>query len=124
MNARRSLICITLLSLDRPGRHIDERRGMHMRDLRAFMGELKKKEQLVRVKKPVSLKHEIGDICRAVNEEAGPALLFEDIIESPGASVLCNIVGTPERVALALNTTRQDTVRHYLERSKNPIEPL
>ena len=95
-----------------------------MRDLRAFMGELNKKEQLVRVKKPVSLKYEIGDICRAVNEEAGPALLFENIIEAPGASVLCNIVGTPERVALALNTTKQDTVRHYLERSKNPIEPL
>ena len=51
-----------------------------MKDLRGFMDELDNKGLLVRVKRPVSIKHEIGDICRAVNDEIGPALLFENIL--------------------------------------------
>jgi UbiD family decarboxylase len=95
-----------------------------MRDMRWFINELDKKGLLVRVERPVNLRHEIGDICRAVNDEAGPALLFLNILEKPGTSVLCNIVGTPERVAFALGTTKKDVVRTYLERARKPIDPV
>ena len=97
---------------------------MFMKDLREYMEELDQRQLLIRVKKPVSLKYEMGDICRAVNDDLGPALLFENIIEAPGSSVLCNIVGTPDLVALALNTTKKDAVRPLKIRSSRPYHTL
>ncbi len=72
-------------------------------DLRAFMGYLESRGQLVRIRRPVSVVHEITEIHRRVLAERGPALLFEQPIKADGQlsamPILVNLFGTVERIA-------------------------
>ena len=75
-------------------------------DLRDFMAFLEARGQLVRVREPVSVAHEITEIHRRVIQERGPALLFEQALQPDGRAsempVLVNLFGTVERVAWGL----------------------
>jgi len=75
-------------------------------DLRDFAGFLEARGQLVRVREPVSVAHEITEIHRRVLQEGGPALLFEQPLQPDGRAaelpVLVNLFGTVERVAWGL----------------------
>lgn len=75
-------------------------------DLRDFVAFLEARGQLVRVREPVSVAHEITEIHRRVLQEHGPALLFEQVLRPDGQPaempVLVNVFGTFERVAWGL----------------------
>jgi 4-hydroxy-3-polyprenylbenzoate decarboxylase len=75
-------------------------------DLRAFVAFLEERDQLVRIREPVSVRHEITEIHRRVLQEGGPALLFEQAVQPDGQlakmPVLVNLFGTVERVAWSL----------------------
>ena len=75
-------------------------------DLAAFVAYLEARGQLVRIREPVSLAHEITEIHRRVLQDHGPALLFERAMKPDGAPaempVLVNLFGTVERVAWGL----------------------
>lgn len=73
-------------------------------DMRGYMDELEKKGLLHRIKAPVSLKHEIGAITARVLNEAGPSLLFENIVESPGGKLATNLIGSPRQLGTAFGT--------------------
>ena len=70
------------------------------RDLRAFISDLERRGDLVRVQKEVDPDQEITIIQHRVIAAGGPALLFERVKGSP-YRLASNLLGTPQRVALA-----------------------
>ncbi|MBM6582816.1 MULTISPECIES: UbiD family decarboxylase [Microvirga] len=75
-------------------------------DLWDFVAFLEARGQLVRIREPVSVAHEITEIHRRVLQEGGPALLFEQPLQPDGQvadmPILVNLFGTVERVAWGL----------------------
>src|SRR3984885_4522437 len=71
--------------------------------LRDFMARLESAGRLVRVKAPVSPVLEMTEIQTRLLAEAGPAVLFENVVGAGGRQspipVLVNLFGTVERVA-------------------------
>ena len=68
-----------------------------------FVAELERRRELVRVAHPLSAKLEITEIADRVIKRAGPALLFENVIETPGVPVAIGLYGSHERMELALH---------------------
>ncbi|MBI3016194.1 MAG: UbiD family decarboxylase, partial [Candidatus Tectomicrobia bacterium] len=95
---------------------------MPFADLRDFLDELEKQQELVRVSAEVDVRYEIGAICRKVSDAYGPALFFE---RPRGYSnpVVMNVLGTKERLGLALGCEPDALLRVWNERTKHPIEP-
>ena len=77
---------------------------MPYEDLRRFLGKLEENGELVRVTKEVDPQFEIGAICRKMELMGGPAILFEKV-KGYDMPLVANILGSRNRVALALETT-------------------
>jgi 4-hydroxy-3-polyprenylbenzoate decarboxylase len=77
-------------------------------DLRGFITELERRNQLKRIKYPVSTKLEIAEIADRVVKRTGPALLFENVKETPQVPVAIGLYGSHERMALALHDKPQN----------------
>lgn len=75
-------------------------------DLQSFIKQLEKIGQLKRIKRPISIVHEMTEIHRRVIKAKGAALLFENPLRGDGSispiPVLVNLFGTIERVAMGL----------------------
>jgi 4-hydroxy-3-polyprenylbenzoate decarboxylase len=75
--------------------------------LRDFMSRLEAAGRLVRVRAPVSPALEMTEIQTRLLAEAGPAVLFENVVGADGARspipVLANLFGTVERVAWGMD---------------------
>ncbi|HIE54522.1 MAG TPA: UbiD family decarboxylase, partial [Chromatiaceae bacterium] len=92
--------------------------------LREFIKILEEKGMLLRIKKPVDIRYEIGDICRKALDLRGPALLFENIKGYAGWKLASGILGTRERIALALNTSVNEMLNEASKRlDEEPLEP-
>ena len=80
---------------------------MAFKNLREFIEILENKDQLIRVSEPVSTYLEMTEIQTRVLAEAGPAILFENIVNNNGRKfdipVLVNLFGTVERVAWGMD---------------------
>jgi 4-hydroxy-3-polyprenylbenzoate decarboxylase len=72
-------------------------------DIRSFLSEVEKLGQLKRITHPVSTHLEIAEIADRVIKSAGPALLFENVKETPNVPVAIGLFGSHERLALALH---------------------
>ena len=78
-------------------------------DLRSFLTTLEQHGQLVHIKKPVSIIHEVADIGATCERTGGPAPLFESLVGQAvslpytGWRLFSSAVANQERVALALN---------------------
>lgn len=88
------------------------------KDLREFLDELRKRNELVDIAKEVDPKYEIGDICRKVNDMEGPALVFRNIKGFPRWFVAANVLGTIGRVALAMESSVNRMIGDYCDRVK------
>ena len=79
---------------------------MKYSDLRDFISQLEKIGQLKRITKPISTHLTMTEISDRTLRAKGPALLFENPINSDGTPygmpILTNLFGTPDRVALAM----------------------
>ncbi|MCU4675823.1 4-hydroxy-3-polyprenylbenzoate decarboxylase [Catenovulum sp. 2E275] len=98
---------------------------MQYKDLRDFIAQLEKQGLLKRIKQPVSTYLEMTEISDRVLRAKGPALLFENPIgfDTP---VLCNLFGTPERVAMGMGQTSVEALREVgklLAMLKEPEPP-
>jgi 4-hydroxy-3-polyprenylbenzoate decarboxylase len=75
-------------------------------DLRDFVAYLEAHGQVLRIREPVSVVHEMTEIHRRVLADGGPVLLFEHPLRPDGTAadmpVLVNLFGTTERVAWGL----------------------
>jgi 4-hydroxy-3-polyprenylbenzoate decarboxylase len=79
---------------------------MEYSDLRDFIDFLESRGELVRISQPIDPNLEMTEISDRTLQAGGPALLFENPVGSD-IPVLCNLFGTPERVALGMG---QDSV--------------
>jgi 4-hydroxy-3-polyprenylbenzoate decarboxylase len=96
-----------------------------MNNLSDFLSLLEKQNQLVRIKHPVSAHLEIAEIADRVIKKAGPALLFENVKETPSTPVVIGLYGSHERMALALRDTPQNIAGRIEELIKTvPPESL
>ncbi len=82
---------------------------MTFRNLGEFLTRLEEAGDLARVTRPVSRDLEITEVTQRALRTDGPALLFENV---PGAEmpVVTNLLGSPRRIALALDATNMDAV--------------
>ncbi len=76
---------------------------MPAHDLPSFLHELERRKLLKRLTHPLSTKLEIAEIADRVIKRAGPALLFENVKETPNVPVAIGLYGSHERLALALH---------------------
>jgi 4-hydroxy-3-polyprenylbenzoate decarboxylase len=74
---------------------------MEYRDLREFLQFLEEKGELKRISQPIDPNLEMTEISDRTLKRGGPALLFENPVGSD-IPVLCNLFGTPERVAMGM----------------------
>lgn len=74
---------------------------MKYKDLRDFIAQLEKQGELKRITVEVDPYLEMTEICDRVLRQGGPALLFENPKNSR-IPVLCNLFGTPKRVAMGM----------------------
>ena len=74
---------------------------MKYRDLREFIQSLEQRGELKRITQPIDPFLEMTEISDRVLRASGPALLFENPVGSE-VPALCNLFGTPDRVALGM----------------------
>ena len=74
---------------------------MKYQDLRDFLTQLEQQGELKRISLPVDPHLEITEIADRTLRAGGPALLFENPI-GYSMPVLCNLFGTPKRVAMGM----------------------
>ena len=74
---------------------------MKTSDLREFIALLEKRGELVRIKQEVDPYLEMTEVSDRTLRAKGPALLFENP-KGYDVPVLCNLFGTPDRVALGM----------------------
>lgn len=83
---------------------------MKYKDLREFIAGLEEKQLLKRITHPISPNLEMTEIADRVLRAKGPALLFENVSNSK-LTVLANLFGTEERVALAMGADEVSALR-------------
>jgi UbiD family decarboxylase len=105
--------------------------GQAPRDLRAWIAAAERIGQLKRITQPVSRNEEMGAITYMAHQEMGaPALLFENISESPkGFRALWNPIGSSvDRFALAIGEPTglglMDLIRRCKTKLTQPIPPV
>ena len=81
------------------------------KDLRDFIELLEQQGELKRIKKPVDPYLEITEISDRTLRREGPALLFENPINSD-IPVLANLFGTTKRVAMAMGQKDANALRN------------
>ena len=74
---------------------------MKYSDLREFIAFLEQRGELVRISQEVDPNLEMTEISDRTLRAKGPALLFENP-KGYDTPVLCNLFGTPERVAMGM----------------------
>jgi 4-hydroxy-3-polyprenylbenzoate decarboxylase len=83
---------------------------MRYRDLRDFMQQLEERGELKRIGIEVDPRLEMTEVCDRVLRAAGPAIVFEKP-KGHRIPVLCNLFGTPRRVALGMGEESVEALR-------------
>ena len=83
---------------------------MKTSDLREFIALLEERGELVRIKQEVDPNLEMTEISDRTLRAKGPALLFENP-KGYDIPVLCNLFGTPDRVALGMGQENVGALR-------------
>ena len=97
-----------------------------MKDLRDFIATCEKEGELHRIKAEVDWDLELSHICKAVEEKAGPALLFENVkgYQSP---VLTGAFATTKRLAIILgksaNLSMVDLTKEWVAVATKEVVP-
>ena len=76
-------------------------------DLRGFLDDLENKGLLKRIKTEVSTELEASEIMDRLVKKGGPAVIFENV-SGHKTSIVGNLFGTRERVALGLGATVEE----------------
>lgn len=92
-------------------------------DLLGFLKVLEEEGELVHITEEVDPKYEVAAVIKEAGKRGGPALLFE-CVKGYAMPVAGNLLGTARRLALALETQPGKEYETYLERKKQPVEPI
>ena len=88
---------------------------MAYKDLQEFIHLLDKKDLLKRIKVKVDPVLEITEITDRVSKQYGPALLFENVKGSKFPVLINAMLGTYERMAMALGVKDLDEIGHDIK---------
>lgn len=91
-------------------------------DLRAFIDQLRRANDLVTVDAPVDPKLEVAEIHRRVIAAGGPALLFTNVIESD-FRLVTNLFGTARRAEIAFGRRPMQLVRRIVQLAEELLPP-
>lgn len=86
---------------------------MH-KNLRSFIGQLRRENDLIEIEAEVDPYLEIAEIHRRVIEEQGKALLFKNV-KGSRFPVVTNLFGTVKRIELAFTKRPQEFVKNAVE---------
>ncbi|HXV99302.1 MAG TPA: UbiD family decarboxylase [Anaerolineae bacterium] len=94
-------------------------------DLRSFIQVLEEAGQLVRIKKPISLAHELADVAATLERSGGGAPLFENVTGTSWP-IFSSGVANQKRAALALGCAQAEVteVMGRVLDPKNGISPV
>jgi len=95
---------------------------MHATTLGDFIRELERRGELKRIKHPVSARLEIAEIADRMVKQAGPALLFENVRETPNVPVAIGLYASHQRMALALHDKPQ-AIANRIEQLLKTVPP-
>nr|PZN42136.1 MAG: hypothetical protein DIU70_05575 [Bacillota bacterium] len=85
-------------------------------DLRSYIALLEEHGDLRRVAVPVSPVHEIGAICRRLQDQEGPAVLFEQV-QGSDIPLVCNLFSHRRRIAMLFGVPEGQLAQEYARRS-------
>jgi 2,5-furandicarboxylate decarboxylase 1 len=91
-------------------------------DLRSFIEVLEAAGQLVRIRRKVSLQHELATVAAALERQGGPAPLFESVAETSWP-IFASSVANQERAALALGCEKSQ-VTEAMQRAIDPANAI
>jgi UbiD family decarboxylase len=92
-------------------------------DLRNFLELLAREGELQKIKALVDPKHEIGAVCKILNERPGsPAVLFENV-KGSAIPVVGQLLASDKRVAMALGLAQENVFDETVKRATSPIAP-
>ncbi|HXG50860.1 MAG TPA: UbiD family decarboxylase [candidate division Zixibacteria bacterium] len=92
-------------------------------DLREFLKVLEREGELHRVRVPVDPRHEIGAVCKLMNEKPGsPAVVFEQP-KGSAIPVVGQLLASDRRVALALGLSEREVFEETVKRASRPTPP-
>jgi UbiD family decarboxylase len=91
--------------------------------LRAFLDEIERHDDLVRIDREVDRDYEIGALCRVASDTGNPALLLERVRGS-SMPLAVNLYGTRRRIARALGSDERGLTVDNMERLRRPVQAL
>lgn len=92
-------------------------------ELRKFIHQLEQCGELKRVTAAVDPRHEIGAICKVLNEKPnGPAVLFENV-KGSAYPVVGQLLATHRRIAMALGLSERTLFEQTAARATQTMEP-
>ncbi|WP_241154347.1 UbiD family decarboxylase [Staphylospora marina] len=94
---------------------------MH-KNLRSFIDQLKREDDLAVIEAPVDPKLELAEIHRRVIDEGGPALLFTRVKGSP-FPVVTNLFGTSRRVEMAFGPRPEQLMKQVVHAIHELLPP-
>jgi 4-hydroxybenzoate decarboxylase subunit C len=95
---------------------------MSFPDLRAFIDQLRRANDLVTVDAPVDAQLEVAEIHRRVIAAGGPALLFTNVIGSD-FRLVTNLFGTARRAEIAFGQRPMQLVRRIVQLAEGLLPP-
>ncbi len=97
---------------------------MSFKDLREFMNHLRVHNQLLEVDQPLSPYFEIGAALRYLDRgDSDRAVYFPNVVDY-SSPVVGNLLGSYERIAMALGVEKDQLLAEFTSRTKNMIKPL
>jgi len=94
---------------------------MYWNDMREFLDELRKRDDLVEIDKAVSTDFEIAAYIRKSSDTGGPCFLFNNVTGREGWRVAGSMYSDPRRILAALDVPVERATPRYLDAIKNPI---
>ncbi|MCP4134205.1 MAG: UbiD family decarboxylase [bacterium] len=95
---------------------------MNYKNLKECVEDLERHGQLIRIKQELDPNLEIAEIQRRVYQNNGPALLFENVKNSPFPAV-SNLFGTLDRARFIFRSSLEE-VKKLIEISRDPLSGL
>ncbi|MFH1821319.1 MAG: UbiD family decarboxylase [Methanobacteriota archaeon] len=93
---------------------------MPVKDLRTFLQKVDDEKELIRVKKEVDSKTQMGALFTDAGK-MGKAVLFENVKGHPDWRVVGELLTTRKRQAIALETTQERLLLEYVDRLSKPL---